>query len=66
MKLQVREARAEDREGVVAISDTLYGGTDFIPHFYNSYIADPNKTTLVCRFDDKVVRSIWVCVSKPQ
>ena len=38
-----RRARPDDYEGVMRISDGIYGGRDIIPSVYHDYIQDPNR-----------------------
>ena len=38
-----RRARPDDYEGVMRISDGIYGGRDILPSVYHDYIQDPNR-----------------------
>ena len=51
----IRPARLEDYEGVMAMSDGIYGGRDIIPSVYEDYLSDPNRVFYVATLDGKVV-----------
>ena len=44
----VREASAADYEDIMAL-DEIYGGLDYLPHFYPEFIKDPNRILMVAQ-----------------
>ena len=51
----VRPARMDDYEGVMAISEGIYGGRDILPSVYEDYLKDPNRIFYVATLNGKVV-----------
>lgn len=45
--LEVRLAREEDYDGVVAINDNIYDGMDYLPGLYRSYLRNPLRILIV-------------------
>ena len=55
--MEVRPARLEDREAVLAIAQGLYDGRDYLPAKYNQYLQDPNRAAIVAWIGGKAVGS---------
>ena len=56
-KIEVREATPGDYDGVVAISDNIYDGIDYLPAIYHSFIQHPNANFYVLLKNDRIVSS---------
>uniref|UniRef100_A0A8C5QWF6 N-acetyltransferase domain-containing protein n=1 Tax=Leptobrachium leishanense TaxID=445787 RepID=A0A8C5QWF6_9ANUR len=54
-ELQLLQATAEDYEGVVAISDGLYVGVDYLQYTYHAWLKDPQRKMFVAKSEGKVV-----------
>ncbi|XP_056317359.1 N-acetyltransferase 16, like [Danio aesculapii] len=48
-------ARPEDYDDVMAISHDIYGGMDYLPHRYHSWITEPGRVVIIARRDEKLV-----------
>ncbi|KAL7880217.1 hypothetical protein SRHO_G00024710 [Serrasalmus rhombeus] len=48
-------ARPQDYDEVMAISKGIYGGIDYLPHHYHSWMTEPNRVTIIARRDGKLV-----------
>ncbi len=49
-------ARPEDYDDVMAISQDIYGGNDYLPHRYHSWMTEPGRVVIIARRDGKLVR----------
>ena len=54
-KIEVREATPGDYEGVMAISDNIYDGLDYLPDVYHSLMESPGANYYVLLKNDKIV-----------
>lgn len=48
-------ARPEDYDDVMAISQDIYGGNDYLPHRYHSWMTEPGRVVIIARRDRKLV-----------
>ncbi|XP_073693280.1 N-acetyltransferase 16, like [Garra rufa] len=48
-------ARPEDYDDVMAISQNIYGGNDYLPHRYHSWMTEPGRVVIIARRDRKLV-----------
>ena len=51
----VREAVADDRDDVIGIRD-VYGGSDYLPAYYQHFVTSVAITPFVLLYQDKIVR----------
>ena len=51
----MREAVADDREAVISIRDNVYGGSDYLPTYYQHFMASCDITSFVLLHQDKIV-----------
>ncbi len=49
-------ARPEDYDDMMAISQDIYGGNDYLPHRYHSWMNEPGRVVVIARRDRKLVR----------
>ena len=54
-KIEVREATQDDYDGVLAISDGIYEGFDYLPNFYLAEVNKPHSNFYVLLINDKIV-----------
>lgn len=50
-------ATEQEFEEVLAISDDIYGGLDYLPSRYHSWLRDPNRTVVLAKRNGGVVRT---------
>lgn len=55
LKLKIRKARASDREPLLAMSEGIWGGTDYLPLVLDRWLADPKGVLLTATLDGKPV-----------
>ncbi|XP_077084388.1 N-acetyltransferase 16, like isoform X1 [Siphateles boraxobius] len=48
-------ARPEDYDDVMAISQDIYDGNDYLPHRYHSWMSEPGRVVIIARRDRKLV-----------
>ncbi|KAI2662746.1 putative N-acetyltransferase 16 [Labeo rohita] len=48
-------ARPEDYDDVMAISQNIYSGNDYLPHRYHSWMTEPGRVVIIARRDRKLV-----------
>ncbi|KAK2913690.1 hypothetical protein Q8A67_002089 [Cirrhinus molitorella] len=48
-------ARPEDYDDVMAISQNIYGGNDYLPHRYHSWMTEPGRVVILAWRDRKLV-----------
>ncbi|XP_061091688.1 N-acetyltransferase 16, like [Conger conger] len=48
-------ARPEDYGAVMDISDNIYGGNDYLPHHYHSWMTEPNRVVILAKREEKLV-----------
>ncbi|XP_028843934.1 probable N-acetyltransferase 16 [Denticeps clupeoides] len=48
-------AKPEDYEDVMAISKGIFDGNDYLPHFYQEWMTEPNRVVIVARKGRKLV-----------
>ena len=51
----VRAAGPSDYDAVMAVSDNIYDGMDYLPVLYHTFIHDPNSHMFVAEVNGKVV-----------
>lgn len=67
--LQFTLATEEDFEDIMAMSKDIYGGLDYLPTRYTSWLQEANRTVILARKQGKVVSLIyhfgivWSCTS---
>lgn len=54
--LQFDVATEEDFDEIMAMSQNIYGGLDYLPTRYTSWLQETNRTVIVARKEGKVVR----------
>lgn len=54
-KLVVREARAEDRDAILAMSRGIWGGSDYLPLVWDRWLADDKGLLLTATLDGRPV-----------
>ena len=57
---QIREATESDKEAVLKIQENVYGGRDYLPGYYDDFLAAPNITPFVLLDKEKIVRISFV------
>lgn len=61
--LQFDVATEEDFDEIMAMSQDIYGGLDYLPTRYTSWLQETNRTVIVARKEGKVVRLTYsMCV----
>lgn len=53
--LQFAVATEEDFDEIMAMSKDIYGGLDYLPTRYTTWLQDPNRTVILARKEGKVV-----------
>ncbi|XP_066538124.1 N-acetyltransferase 16, like isoform X2 [Hoplias malabaricus] len=48
-------ATMQDYDEVMAISEDIYGGNDYLPHRYHSWMTEPDRVTIIARRDGQLV-----------
>ncbi|XP_030635070.1 histidine N-acetyltransferase-like [Chanos chanos] len=48
-------ARPEDYDDVMAISEGIYWGDDYVPHRYHTWMTEPNRVVILARRERKLV-----------
>lgn len=56
--LQFAVATEEDFDEIMAMSQDIYGGLDYLPTRYTSWLQENNRTVILARKQGKVVSSI--------
>lgn len=54
--LQFTVATEEDFDDIMAISQDIYGGLDYLPTRYQAWLQETNRTVILARKQGKVVR----------
>ena len=57
---QIREATEFDKEAVLQIRENVYGGRDYLPDYYDFFVAAPNVTPFVLLDKERIVRMSFV------
>ncbi|XP_061524868.1 histidine N-acetyltransferase isoform X2 [Phycodurus eques] len=60
--LQFTVATEEDFDDIMAISQDIYGGLDYLPTRYSSWLQETNRTVILARKQGKVIALESVCV----
>ncbi|XP_077357092.1 histidine N-acetyltransferase [Festucalex cinctus] len=60
--LQFTVATEEDFDDIMAMSQDIYGGLDYLPTRYNSWLQETNRTVILARKQGKVIALESVCV----
>ncbi|XP_077598592.1 histidine N-acetyltransferase [Stigmatopora nigra] len=60
--LQFSVATEEDFEDIMAISQDIYGGLDYLPTRYSSWLQETNRTVILARKQGKVIALESVCL----
>uniref|UniRef100_A0A8C5MCG0 N-acetyltransferase domain-containing protein n=1 Tax=Leptobrachium leishanense TaxID=445787 RepID=A0A8C5MCG0_9ANUR len=53
--MQILQATAGDYEGVIAISEGVFMGIDYLPFRYHAWLKDPQRRMFVAKLEEKVV-----------
>ena len=53
--LVVREATLADKDAVLSVHDNVFEGSDYLPVYYEHFIASPDITPFVILHEDKIV-----------
>lgn len=56
--LQFAVATEEDFDEIMAMSQDIYGGLDYLPTRYTSWLQETNRTVILARKQGKVVSSV--------
>lgn len=51
-------ARAEDYDAVMGISDDIYGGNDYLPDHYHTWMTEPHRVVILAKREGKLVRDV--------
>uniref|UniRef100_A0A8C5MES9 N-acetyltransferase domain-containing protein n=1 Tax=Leptobrachium leishanense TaxID=445787 RepID=A0A8C5MES9_9ANUR len=54
-EMQILQATAGDYEGVIAISEGVFMGIDYLPFRYHAWLKDPQRRMFVAKLEEKVV-----------
>uniref|UniRef100_A0A8C5M6P8 N-acetyltransferase domain-containing protein n=1 Tax=Leptobrachium leishanense TaxID=445787 RepID=A0A8C5M6P8_9ANUR len=54
-EMNILLATAGDYEGVLAISEGIYAGIDYLPFRYHAWLKDPQRRMFVAKLEEKVV-----------
>ncbi|KAM9717811.1 histidine N-acetyltransferase [Menidia menidia] len=60
--LQFAVAAEEDFDEIMSMSQDIYGGLDYLPTRYTSWLQDTNRTVILARKQGKVIALESVCV----
>nr|XP_057924039.1 histidine N-acetyltransferase isoform X2 [Doryrhamphus excisus] len=60
--LQFTVATEEDFDDIMAMSQDIYGGLDYLPTRYTSWLQESNRTVILARKQGKVIALESVCV----
>ncbi|XP_061566030.1 histidine N-acetyltransferase isoform X2 [Cololabis saira] len=60
--LQFAVATEDDYDDIMAMSQDIYGGLDYIPTRYTSWLQEANRTVILARKQGKVIALESVCV----
>ncbi|XP_037118641.1 histidine N-acetyltransferase [Syngnathus acus] len=60
--LQFTVATEEDFDDIMAMSQDIYGGLDYLPTRYSSWLQETNRTVILARKQGKVIALESVCV----
>uniref|UniRef100_H3DQI3 N-acetyltransferase domain-containing protein n=1 Tax=Tetraodon nigroviridis TaxID=99883 RepID=H3DQI3_TETNG len=60
--LQFTLATEEDFDDIMAMSQDIYGGLDYLPTRYSSWLKEANRTVILARKQGKVIALESVCV----
>ncbi|KAG7218429.1 hypothetical protein INR49_020375 [Caranx melampygus] len=60
--LQFTVATEEDFDDIMAMSQDIYGGLDYLPTRYTSWLQETNRTVILARKQGKVIALESVCV----
>ncbi|XP_024229109.1 histidine N-acetyltransferase [Oncorhynchus tshawytscha] len=60
--LQFTVATEEDFEEIMAMSQDIYGGLDYLPTRYTAWLSESNRTVILARKQGKVIALESVCV----
>lgn len=58
--LQFTLATEEDFDDIMAMSQDIYGGLDYLPTRYSSWLKEANRTVILARKQGKVVRQLFL------
>ncbi|KAF4089243.1 hypothetical protein AMELA_G00064290 [Ameiurus melas] len=61
-ELQFTVATEEDFDDIMAISQGIYGGLDYLPTRYQAWLQETNRTVILARKQGKVIALESVCV----
>lgn len=64
-RLVVRRARSKDRDAVLAMSAKIWGGTDYLPLVWDTWLKDPNGLLLTATLDGRPVGVSKISVLSP-
>ncbi|KAL4631391.1 putative N-acetyltransferase 16 [Arapaima gigas] len=62
MGLQFTMATEEDFEEIMAMSQDIYGGLDYLPTRYSTWLQEPHRMVILARKQGKVIALESVCV----
>jgi RimJ/RimL family protein N-acetyltransferase len=54
-RLLIRRARPEDRDAILAMSEKIWGGVDYLPLIWDRWLADPDGALLTATLDGRPV-----------
>ncbi|XP_076828963.1 histidine N-acetyltransferase [Brachyhypopomus gauderio] len=61
-ELQFTVATEEDFDDIMAMSQDIYGGLDYLPSRFQAWLQETNRTVILARKQDKVIALESVCV----
>ena len=65
MKLRVRRARPSDREPLLAMSEGIWGGSDYLPLVLDAWLADTRGVLLTATLDGEPIGLSKVSLLSP-
>ena len=58
-KVTVRKPRHEDKEAVLKINSNVFDGRDYLPAYFDNFMASNDMEAAVLIYEDKIVRQYW-------
>lgn len=55
--ITIRHATLEDKDDVMRIHENVYEGSDYLPEYYDEFMACSNTTSYIAIINNKIVSS---------
>ena len=59
-KVTIRRARPEDKETALRINEDVFAGRDYLPAYYDHFLASPDMFPAVMLFENRIVSLFFV------